>query len=178
VIDPVTVTPDPRHRNVPAGTVNGPAIVPVGDDVHDAVIEGVALPELFAGFGSAVDAVTLAVFATAVCGARTTIIADALPPDGMSVSAHVTIWPAAEHPGDPPWNTSPAGNGSTTFTPTAVSGPALWTINVYVSCCPAITGIGDAVFVSDRSAAGTTSTEADDELLPGTVSAVADDTDA
>jgi hypothetical protein len=75
-------------------------------------------------------------------------------------------------------NDWPAGNVSTTTGAAAESGPAFETVNVYVTFCPCNTLDDDADLRKDRSAAGTTSTDADATLLSGTVSGVVDDTDA
>ncbi len=58
----------------------------------------------------------------------------------------------------------------------ALAGPALWTVSVYVSCCPDRTGSGESDLVSDRSATGSTVVEALDALLTRTGSAVVADT--
>jgi hypothetical protein len=93
---------------------------------------------------------------------------------------HVTVCPDAEQPALDPaaTNDCPTGSVSTTTGAAAASGPAFDTVNEYVTFCPCSTVVGDADFDKDKSAAGTTSTDADAELFPGTASGVDDDTDA
>ncbi len=62
-------------------------------------------------------------------------------------------------------NVTFAGRVSLTATPLVADGPALWTPSVYVSCWPVWIGSGESVFVSSRSAAGSTVVDALAELF-------------
>src|ERR671934_238317 len=119
-----------------------------------------ALAELSAGLSSKMSEETLALFVIepSACG-RTFTATVALAPEVTVPSAHVTVPLASEQlpckgVADP--KVAPAGRLSVTCTPVVSDGPALWAVSVYVTGCPASTGSGDAVLVSDRSAAGFT----------------------
>src|SRR5437899_569709 len=91
---------------------------------------------------------------------------------GRTLMSTVALWPLATVPnaqltvpvpreqlpcdGVAESNDTPAGRVSSTCTEAALDGPALSAISVYVSSCPADTGSGESVFVSERSAAGVT----------------------
>ena len=79
-------------------------------------------------------------------------------PLSMSPSVHVTTWPTAVHPAGGLrlfvryW--ACGGSVSVTVTLVAGSGPLFVTVRVQVSCVPAITGSGEWLFVTARSAWG------------------------
>jgi hypothetical protein len=116
--------------------------------------------------------------ATFVFATTCTVTGD--PTATLPAIGHVTVCPDAAQPALDPAATNdwPAGSVSTTTGAAAASGPAFDTFSEYVTFCPCSTVVGDADFDSERSAAGTTLTDADAELLPGTASGVDDDTDA
>src|SRR5262249_8909478 len=73
---------------------------------------------------------------------------------------------------------TPAGSVSMTVTATAGLGPSLRTMRVYVTGVPASAGLGEPVFVIDRSADVPTIVDVEAVLLPLLGSAVVDDSEA
>ena len=81
----------------------------------------------------------------------------AVPVFARVPSEQVTVPPDCEQL---PWdgvaelNVTPAGNVSVSVMPVALDGPELATPTVYVSCWPCVTGSGESVLVTARSADG------------------------
>jgi len=113
--------------------------------------------------------------------------------DGVTVIVTVAVAPAATAPrlqvtvatpeqvptlvDDDP-KLTPAGSVSVTVTVPAALGPLLLTVRVYVSGLPASAGLGEPVFVIDRSADVPTVVEVEAVLLPPLGSDVVDDNEA
>jgi len=117
-----------------------------------------AVALLFALLGSVIDELTLAVSLIAVPAAvpavtfNTYVIVAA--PGARLASVQVRVPTVHVHPAGPVSETTVvfAGSVSVKLTLVAVLGPAFVTSCVYVMLFPACTGIGTAVFVTDRSA--------------------------
>jgi hypothetical protein len=110
---------------------------------------------LFARFGSGLSPVTVAEF-TSVEGAPTatwtTYDLLAVAPAAIVPNPHVTTFAAAEQPGSPLTNDSPAGSVSVATTFVSGSPPPFVAESVYVASFPSVREVGDAVLASDRSA--------------------------
>ena len=65
------------------------------------------------------------------------------------------------------WTTTPLGTSSLTTTLVAADGPAFDAVSVQVMVVPAITGLGAAVFVSERSETARMVSDVDAVLLAG-----------
>jgi hypothetical protein len=94
---------------------------------------------------------------------------------------HVTVPAACEHDpvdGVADTNEVPDGSASVICTPAALEGPPFETVTVYVKLLPAETGSGESVFVTERSAAGTTVVPAVAVLLVASGSVVVEATTA
>lgn len=114
---------------------------------------------LFPLFGSAVvdatETVSVIVVPTATFVLTfTTNVKLAEPAAMVVVSVHFSVARTHVHPAGPVSETAVvfAGKVSVTTGAAAVAGPALVTTCVYVMLLPALTGVGDAAFVTLRSA--------------------------
>ena len=128
-----------------------------------------ALAVLFAEFGSYVVDATDAEFVMFVSTVGVAVIVtDAAPPDGMAASVQVTTPADSEHPADADTKVKPAGSVSVTVGATAVEGPLLVTVTVYVRFCKfrygPDAGVVTALAIA-RSATGRTVTVTPPELF-------------
>ena len=135
----------------------------------------VSLSVSLAGTGSDVVADTVAVSEISPSiVVVTTIVTEAIAPNGTTPSGHVTTPAAGEQL---PWlgiaetNMTEPGSVSVTTTPAASEGPRLVTVMVYVTSSPAITGSSRSVFETARSADEITVSMSVAELSEGSVSA-------
>jgi hypothetical protein len=128
----------------------------------------------FAPTGSYVDDDAVAVFVTGRCVVTVAAIAAVAVAAFASPPMIQTPEPALYEPcdGDAETNAVPAGNGSVTATLLAVSGPLLVTVTVKVTLPPTGGVARFTVFVTARSALGT-STGALEVLFAATASCVA-----
>jgi len=116
---------------------------------------------LFVLSGSAVAAltVTVSVSVAGVAGAVVTIVIAGWAPVGAVARVHVTTEVAWVHAQPAPvaeTNETPAGSVFTTVTEAEVLGPAFVTSTVYVSVAPRMTGSGETVTATPRSALAVT----------------------
>src|SRR5438046_4075994 len=116
----------------------------------------VAVVELLDGFWSGVLLVTEAMLISVVLGGTSeftwaTMMTTVLAPLASVPRLAVTVLPLAL-----PWlddtKVVPVGSTSVSMTFTAGFGPALLTVTVYVTFWPGMTGSGESVLVTERSA--------------------------
>ena len=187
VVADTSVSPEGRaSATATACAALGPVLVTVTVKVTLAPTAGVALSttfvtarsasfastiadaELFAGVGSYVDEVAVAVLVTAVCEVTVaTIVSVALAPFARFPTAQMPV-PLLYEPVDGLDDTSarPAGSTSVTATAWAVSGPAFATVTVKVTLAPT-SGVGTSTLLLTDTFASGTLTVADPLSLPG-----------
>jgi hypothetical protein len=111
---------------------------------------------LFSGFKSASKLVTVDVFATAPGRMGvTTMVTVAVAPFASAPSVQVTVpssWLQLPCVGVAEPNVTPAGSTSISVAAAAASGPPFPTVIVYVSIPPTVTGSGESVLTTERSA--------------------------
>jgi hypothetical protein len=118
------------------------------------VVVAVAVLLLVLGSDSAAETVPVFVIVPAAFGV-TVIVTVAKPPSAIDPRLHVTVpadcvqlpWLGAAEP-----KVTLAGSVSLSVTFVAVDGPRLLTVIVYVNVPPTVTGFGEPVFVTERSA--------------------------
>jgi hypothetical protein len=137
----------------------------------------VRVDELLPGVGSAVELDTVAVLVSVPeAGAMPVTVAVNVPALARSALVQVSVPVATAHPGVVVAGEARApGNGSVIVGATAIDGPSLVTVNVYVTEPAAFTDTG-AVFTMLTSACGVIVVVRVDELFPGVGSAVELDT--
>jgi hypothetical protein len=151
---------------LPGETGSGVSTFVVERSALSAPVVVVEVALLFPLLGSPVAEDTVALLlivppGAVVAATFTTSVKTELPTLALAV-VHVTVppEPAAgvvhdQPPGDAiDTNVVPAGNVSLRLTDTAGSGPMLLAVIVYVRLDPGVTGSGESVFVTARSAIG------------------------
>jgi len=148
----------PAHAAVGAGCVLTTGIV------HSGVIVVVAVALLFGRYGSTMAEETIAVLLTvplALASTFTTRVKVALPPALKFVDRiHLTVpvpptdgTLAVQPEGDvADTNVVPDGMASESVSGLAAFGPPLFTVMEYVTLLPALTGSGESIPTTDRSA--------------------------